>query len=108
LAILAKISTAFENAISECLHFQLLNAIENGGASCPAGIAELISASLMATANVEDLQEFLQNRRYHDMLFGKHEAPGGLIEGRERAAHPAAPGAAESSLCPKGIGCGSF
>jgi len=42
LAILAKISTAFENAISECLHFQLPEATENGGASCPAGIVELI------------------------------------------------------------------
>jgi len=37
LAILTKISTAFENSISEYLHFQSLCATENGGASCPAG-----------------------------------------------------------------------
>jgi hypothetical protein len=37
LAILAKISTAFKNTISECLRFQPLMAAENGGASCPAG-----------------------------------------------------------------------
>jgi hypothetical protein len=33
LAILAKISTAFENAVSKCLHFLSLAATENGGAS---------------------------------------------------------------------------
>jgi hypothetical protein len=46
LAILAKISTAFENAIFKCLHFQLVGETENGRASCPAGNAELISVSL--------------------------------------------------------------
>jgi hypothetical protein len=45
LAILTKISTAFENSISEYLHFQPLVVTENGGASCPAGNAELISVS---------------------------------------------------------------
>jgi hypothetical protein len=33
MAILAMISTAFENAISESLHFQSLAATENGGTS---------------------------------------------------------------------------
>jgi hypothetical protein len=39
MAILPIISTAFENAVSERLHFQSLSAPENGGASYPAGSA---------------------------------------------------------------------
>jgi hypothetical protein len=50
MAILTIISTAFENAVSERLHFQSLIATENGGASCPAANAELNSVSLNAPA----------------------------------------------------------
>jgi len=39
MAVLAIISAAFENAVSERLHFQARMAPENGGASCPAGNA---------------------------------------------------------------------
>jgi hypothetical protein len=39
LAILTKISTAFENAVSKSHHFQPLAATENDGASCTAGNA---------------------------------------------------------------------
>jgi hypothetical protein len=45
--VLAKIGTAFENAISDRLHFQPLSATEHGGASCLAANAELIGVSLM-------------------------------------------------------------
>ena len=34
--------TAFENAISECLHFPPPEAAENGGASCPARTMPMI------------------------------------------------------------------
>jgi hypothetical protein len=37
LAILTKTSTAFENAVSECLHFHALLAPENGGTSMCRG-----------------------------------------------------------------------
>jgi hypothetical protein len=37
MAILAMISKAFENAISESSHFQSLETIENGGASTRRG-----------------------------------------------------------------------
>jgi hypothetical protein len=59
LAILAKISKAFENPISECPHFQSLNATEDGGASYPAENAELISISLgIAQKQVERPERF--------------------------------------------------
>jgi hypothetical protein len=45
MALLAMISTAFENAISESLHFQPLEAPENGGTSMCRGDAK-IPASL--------------------------------------------------------------
>jgi hypothetical protein len=40
MAILAMISTAFENAISESLHFQRFAAAENGGTSVCRGKRE--------------------------------------------------------------------
>jgi hypothetical protein len=40
MAILAMISTAFENAISESLHFQRVAAAENGGTSMCRGKRE--------------------------------------------------------------------
>jgi hypothetical protein len=39
---LANTGTAFENAISECLHFPPLEAAEHGGASCPARTMPMI------------------------------------------------------------------
>jgi hypothetical protein len=45
MAILAMISTAFENAISESLHFHSLSATENGGTSVCRGKREQISVS---------------------------------------------------------------
>jgi hypothetical protein len=41
LAVLAKISTAFENAVSKCLHFQSLAATEMAVPAAVRGPAEL-------------------------------------------------------------------
>jgi hypothetical protein len=43
---MAKIATGSQDAVPRTLHFQRLKAAENGGASCPAGNAELIGVSL--------------------------------------------------------------
>jgi DNA polymerase/3'-5' exonuclease PolX len=58
LAILAKIGPAFENAISEYLHFQSVKETEAGGASYPEGNAELIGVSLKR--NPDGLRSFLR------------------------------------------------
>jgi hypothetical protein len=50
LAVLAKIGTESENAVSAFLPFQCLGGTENGRASCPAGNAEYFGVSLMLCA----------------------------------------------------------
>jgi hypothetical protein len=49
MAVLAKIGTESENAVSVFVQFQSLGGTENGRPSCPAGNAEYFGVSLMRT-----------------------------------------------------------
>jgi len=54
MAILAIISTAFENAVWECFHFQRFAGVEHAGTSMCRGNANRSAFSLVLRISVDD------------------------------------------------------